>query len=127
MIKANSTVKLNMAAIGQLSRAQIVALEHTGEALRGEVKDAQVVPMKTGNLTGEAFFCDYSEESQGKATLVHNTPYARRLYFHPEYHFNKEFHENAKGKWFEDYVPGGKHDQFAQKKYKEIYRRIAGL
>lgn len=127
MIKVNSTVKLNMAAIGRLSMAQIVALEHTAEALHGEVKDAQVIPMKTGNLTGEAFFCDYSKESQGKATLVHNAPYARRLYFHPEYHFNKKFHENAKGKWFEDYVPGGKHDQFAQKKYKEIYRRIAGL
>lgn len=127
MIKVNSTVKLNMAAIGRLSMAQIVALEQTAEALHGEVKDAQVIPMKTGNLTGEAFFCDYSKESQGKATLVHNAPYARRLYFHPEYHFNKEFHENAKGKWFEDYVPGGKHDQFARKKYKELYRRIAGL
>lgn len=127
MIMVNSTVKLNMAAISRLSKAQIVALEQTAEALHGEVKDAQVIPMKTGNLTGEAFFCDYSKESQGKATLVHNAPYARRLYFHPEYHFNKEFHENAKGEWFEDYVPGGKYDQFAQKKYKEIYRRIAGL
>lgn len=127
MIKVNSTVKLNMAAIGRLSKAQTAALEQTAEALHGEVKDAQVVPMKTGNLTGEAFFCDYSEASQGKATLVHDAPYARRLYFHPEYHFSKEFHENAKGRWFEDYVPGGKHDQFAQKKYKEIYRRIAGL
>lgn len=127
MINVNSTVRLNMATINQLCRAQIEALEQTAEALHGEVKDAQVVPMKTGNLTGEAFFCDYSKESQGKATLVHNEPYARRLYFHPEYHFNKEFHENAKGKWFEDYVPGGKHEKFAQKKYKEIYRRIAGL
>jgi len=127
MINVNSTVKLNMAKIGQLCQAQIMALEQTAEKLHGEVKDAQVVPMKTGNLTGEGFFCDYSEASHGKVTLVHEGPYARRLYFHPEYHFNKEFHENAKGKWFEDYVPGGKYDEFAQNAYKNLYRRIAGL
>lgn len=131
MIKVNSTVKLNMAAIGRLSKAQIVALEQTAEALHGEVKDAQVIPMKTGNLTGEAFFCDYSKESQGKATLVHNAPYARRLYFHPEYHFNKKFHENAKGKWFEDWADppdgNGRRSKSVREKYKEIYRRIAGL
>ncbi len=137
MIKVNSTVKLNMAKIGQLCQAQIMALEQTAEALHTEVVQAQVVPRKDGNLQGESFFEDTSQSSSGKVTLVHSAPYARRLYFHPEYHFHKEPWEdkagkhdgnpNAKGKWFEDYVPGGKYDQFAQTKYKELYRRIAGL
>lgn len=127
MIKVNSAIKLNMPRLRQLTQAQITALEQTAEALHEEIANAQVVPMDTGNLTGESFFCDYSEINQGKATLVHSTPYARRLYFHPEYHFNKEFHADAKGKWFEDWEPGGKEEAWARDAYKRIYRRIAGL
>lgn len=88
MIKVKSSVKLNMPKITQLTKAQVKALEYTAELLHGEVKDAQVIPMETGELSGEAFFCDYSESNQGKVTLVHSTPYARRLYFHPEYHLS---------------------------------------
>lgn len=127
MIKVNSKVKLNMPKIKKMTQAQVTALEQTAEALHGEVKDAQVIPMKDGNLSGEAFFCDYSESRQGKVSLIHSTPYARRLYFHPEYHFNKEFHENARGKWFEDWLPGGKEQDFVQKAFKEFYRRLTGV
>ncbi|MFR8033431.1 MAG: hypothetical protein ACLU6W_05340 [Lachnospiraceae bacterium] len=127
MRKVTSRVKMNMPKIKQLTQAQVTALEQTAGVLHGEVKDAQVVPMKTGNLSGEAFFCDYSESNQGKVSLVHSTPYARRLYFHPEYHFNKEFHENARGEWFEDWLPGGKNQDFAQKTFKEFYRRLTGV
>lgn len=127
MIKVSSSVKLNMPRIRQLSQAQVTALEQTAEALHGEVKDAQVVPMETGNLTGEAFFCDYSESRNGKVTLVHSTPYARRLYYHPEYDFRKDYHANAKGRWFEDWEPGGKNKDFAVNAYKEMYRRLTGL
>lgn len=127
MMKVNSRVKLNMPKIRQLTQAQVTALERTAELLHGEVKDAQVVPMKTGNLTGEQFSCDYSQSSQGKVTLVHSTPYARRLYFHPEYKFNKEFHEDAKGKWLGDWMPGGKKSDFAPEAFKKFYRRLTGL
>lgn len=126
MIQVNSRVQLNGPRIRQLTQAQIRALEQTAEALHGEVKEAQVIPMQTGNLTGEAFFCDYSESNHGKVSLVHNTPYARRLYYHPEYTFSKDYHANAKGKWFEDWLTEGSQADFAKKAYKEIYRRIAG-
>lgn len=127
MINVNSVIRLNFPRIQQLTDAQITALEQTAELLHGEVKDAQVVPMDKGTLTGEAFFCDYSEVNHGKVSLVHSTPYARRLYFHPEYHFNKEFHENAKGKWFEDWLPGGSDADFAKNAYKEFYRRLTNV
>lgn len=127
MMKVTSKIKMNFPKIKQLTQAQVKALEQTAETLHGEIKDAQVVPMKKGNLSGEAFFCDYSESKQGKVSLVHSTPYARRLYFHPEYHFNKEFHANARGEWFEDWLPGGKNQDFAQKTFKELYRRLAGV
>lgn len=127
MIKVNSVIKLDLSKISALEDAQIRALEQTAEALHTEVVQAQVIPRDTGNLQGEAFFCDYSKSNAGKTSLVHNTPYARRLYYHPEYHFKTDENPNAKGKWFEDWAQGGEHEDFAQKAYAKLYRRIAGL
>lgn len=127
MISVNSIVKLNMPAISQLCNAQIEALEQTAEALHTKVVQRQVMPFATGNLQNENTFVDYSQSPNGKASIVSSTPYARRLYFHPEYHFKKDENPYAQGKWYEDYIPGGKYDTFAQQKYKELYRRIAGL
>lgn len=127
MIKVNSSVKLNMPVIRQLTNASITALEQTAEALHDEVVQAQVVPRDQGTLQNEAFFVDVSESSEGKVSLVHNTPYARRLYFHPEYHFKKDENPHARGEWFKDWLPGGKKSDFAPNVFKELYRRLTGL
>lgn len=126
MTQVNSRVVINQSIIKRLSKAAVEALEKTGEALHTEIGKAQVVPMDKGTLSGEAFFCDYSDSSKGNVRLVHSTPYARRLYFHPEYHFSKEEHSNAQGEWFKDWADGGKKEDFARKAYAEHYRRIAG-
>ena len=125
MIKVNSKVRLNMAKIRQLTSAQATALEQTAEALHTEIVQAQVVPRDKGTLQGEAFAPDYSQSRSG--TLVHSEPYARRLYFHPEYHFQKGENPNARGEWFEDWMPGGKNADFAINTYKKLYRRLGGL
>lgn len=127
MIKVSSKVRMNMPAIKVLTKAQNLALEQTAEALHTEVVQAQVVPRDTGNLQNEAFFVDASKLPSGKVSLVHSTPYARRLYFHPEYHFSKDENPNAKGKWFNDWLQGGTQSDFAIKTYKEIYRRLTGV
>ena len=127
MIKVNSTVKLNFPKINQLTRAQVAALEQTAEGLHTEVEQAQVFPRDTGALQNESTFVDTSESSHGKASIISSTPYARRLYFHPEFHFKKDENPNAKGKWYEDWLPGGKNADFAVKAFKENYRRLAGL
>ena len=127
MIKVSSVVKLNFPKIRQLTQAQVTALEQTAEALHTEVVQAQVIPRDTGNLQNESTFVDYSESKSGKVTLVSSTPYARRLYFHPEYHFQKHENPNAKGEWYEDWMPGGKESDFAINTYKKIYRRLTGL
>ncbi|MFQ9479435.1 hypothetical protein [Waltera sp.] len=87
---------------------------------------AQVFPRDTGNLQNESTFVDYSESSQGKVSIISSTPYARRLYFHPEYHFQKTENPNARGEWYEDWI-SRKKSEYCQKAYKQIYRRIAGL
>ena len=44
MISVNSTVKLNFPKIQQLTRAQVMALEQTAEALHTNVVHSQVFP-----------------------------------------------------------------------------------
>lgn len=127
MIKATSKVKLNFPKIRQLEKAQVQALEQTAEALHTEVVQAQVFPFQTGNLQNESTFVDYSNSSQGEVSLISSTPYARRLYFHPEFHFDKTENPNAKGKWYKDWEPGGRKSNFAAGAYKEIYRRLTGV
>ena len=124
MIKVNSTIKMDWGKIRQLEDAQITALEQTAEALHTEVVQAQVFPRDTGNLQNESTFVDYSESGQGKVSIVSATPYARRLYYHPEYHFHKDENPNAKGKWYDDWLPGGTNASFAADAFKENYRRL---
>ena len=100
-----------------------------------EVKNAQVVPRKDGTLQGESFFVDYSNSKNGEVALVHNEPYARRMYFHPEYNFrtgpwedNKgrkhDGNPNAKGNWYEDWLEGGEKADFVPKTYAQIYKSL---
>lgn len=124
MIKVKSVVKMNFPRIRQLEQAQVTALEQTAEELRTDVKQAQVMPFKTGTLQGEGTFVDYSESRQGKVSIISNTLYARRLYFHPEYHFQTKENPNARGKWYSDWLPGGKKSDFAIDTYKRIYRGL---
>ena len=126
-MNATSKVRIDQRKIAELTRAAVTSLVQTAEALHTEVIQAQVVPRDTGNLQNEAFFVDTSESNSGTVTLAHSTPYARRLYFHPEYNFQTEENPNAKGKWFEDWLPGGKSENFCEKAFKEFYRRNAGL
>lgn len=126
-MQVKSTVKLNMPRIRELSQAAVTALERTGEALHTEVVQAQVMPFDTGNLQNESTFVDCSESNNGKVVIVTSTPYARRLYYHPEYHFQMKENPNARGKWYEDWLPGGSKADFAPNAFKKIYKKVGGV
>lgn len=126
-MQVKSTVKLNMPRIRRLSQAAVKALEMTAEALHTEVVQAQVFPFDTGNLQNESTFVDCSDSSKGKVTLVSNTPYARRLYYHPEFHFQTDENPNAKGRWYEDWMPGGSKADFTPNTFKKIYKKVGGV
>ncbi len=116
MIKVNSSVKINFPTFRQLEKAQVIALEQTAEALHAKVVQAQVVPRMDGALQNEDFFVDTSFSAYGRVSLIHATPYARRLYFHPEYKFQK-------GPW-EEYVveKDGKKKHLDSAEAAETYR-----
>jgi len=125
-MKVSSKVTINSQKIKQLTKAAVTALEQTAEALHTEVVQAQVMPRDTGTLQNESSFVDYSQSSKGRVTLVSSTPYARRLYYHPEYKFKTDENSNAKAHWYEEWIDGSQKD-FCKKAYKEFYRRAGGL
>lgn len=126
-MQVKSTVKMNMPRIRQLTGAAIKALELTAEALHTEVVQAQVMPRDTGNLQNESTFVDYSQSARGKASLVSSTPYARRLYYHPEYNFQTDENPSAQGEWYKDWLPGGKKENFAPEAYKVFFKKLGGV
>ena len=145
MINVKSVINLNLPKIRQLTDAQITALEQTAEALHTEVVQAQVMPRDTGALqgertaikagdtitkeypSGESASNTITKASNGKVSLITTAPQVRRLYFHPEYHFQTDENPHARGKWYTDWLPGGKEADFAAKTFKELYRRMADI
>lgn len=126
-MQVKSSIKLNLPRIRELSQAAVTALELTAEALHTEVVQAQVMPFETGHLQDDATFVDYSESQQGRVTLVSSTPYARRLYYHPEYNFQTDENPFAGGKWFEPWLPGGVNQDFAKEAFRKFYKRVGGV
>ena len=118
-------VKMNQVRIKQLSTAAVHALEMTMEAVHTDIGQAETVPFKTGALSGEQFFADYEDSERGRVSLVNSTPYARRLYYHPEYNFNQDEHSNAGAGWFEPYLTGNKKG-FARETFARLYKSIGG-
>ncbi|PYG90140.1 hypothetical protein LY28_00020 [Ruminiclostridium sufflavum DSM 19573] len=121
-IKVN--VKMNHAAIGRLSTAQKQALEMTAEAVKSDVTLSAMVPKQAGELERSAFI-DTSKLSKGKTRLGYDTPYARRLYWHPEYDFRTDKNASAQGKWLQTYIDGAKRN-FAKEAFRKLYRKLTG-
>lgn len=116
-----------MGKIANLTKAQRMALEMTAEAVHTDMVQSQVMPFDTGNLQNTQTFVDYSDSAKGKVTIAFNTPYARRLYYHPEFNFKKAENPNAKGRWADDYLADGSKKDFAQKTYKQLYKKLGGI
>ncbi|WHH58483.1 minor capsid protein [Petroclostridium sp. X23] len=115
-------VKMNRAKMKELSAAQRQALEMTADAVKTDVMTSAVVPKQTGELERSAFVDD-TKLKRGRVKLVYDTPYARRLYWHPEYNFRTDKNRKAGGKWLEPWISGDKKN-FAKNSFKRLYRRL---
>ena len=109
-----------------LDHAAVRSLEKTAEALHTEIVQAQVLPFRQGHLQNDSTFVDTSHSAEGHVDIVSSTPYARRLYYHPEYNFSHEENPNAQAHWFDPWADGGEHEDFAGKAFKQFYRQEAG-
>lgn len=137
-------VTFDQAKINKLTEAALQALEMTAEAVLSEIVSDQVVPKdkgilerggevavgskKAGTLQMVAFESGYVDKSRikrGKVAVTFHTPYARRLYWHPEYNFRTDNNPNARGKWMHMYLEGGSKDRFAQKAFTRFLRKLS--
>ncbi len=126
LVKVTSKVKINQAIVKQITNAIAKSLEQTAEALHTEVAQAQVMPRDSGHLQNDGTFVDTSQSKCGRVPIVTSTPYARRLYFHPEYNFRTTENPNARGKWYEDWISGSKKD-FCPKAFAQFLKRNGGF
>jgi len=119
-------VKMHSGAIKKLERAQIIALEQTAEAVKTDVFANNVMPFDEGTLQNESTMIDASKSKRGNVTISSDLPYTRRLYFHPEYNFNKANNPNAGGRWFDPWIDGKK-KMFAINAFRTIYKKLTGV
>ena len=63
------------------------------------IKDSNVYcPEQEGTLQSSAI----TASKIGQGVVMYATPYARRLYYNPQYNFSHDKNPNARGKWFEE-------------------------
>lgn len=120
-VKVTSRIELKRAVLAKLDSAIYDALAKTADATLTELRDRQSMPFDTGNLQNDSTFVD--DRQRDKVSIVSTTPYARRLYFHPEYNYRRVNNANSGGKWFDSFL----NDDFIEKAYCKIFKRIGGL
>ena len=120
-VQVTSRIELNMSVLNMLDNAQRQAFEQTADATLTELRDRQVMPFDTGNLQNDSTFVDSTQSD--KVSIVSATPYARRLYFHPEYNFKRGNNANAGGKWFDSFL----NDDFIASAYAKLLKQRGGL
>lgn len=105
--------------------SQRKAVGMTAEQMRTELITLQTMPFQTGDLQNVYSYIDTNEIKKGQVKIVHDTPYARRLYYNPQYNFDHTFNVNAGGLWWEPWLTGEKKDR-PMLLYKHFYRKITG-
>ncbi len=135
-------IKLDMQAIKAIEDAAIKSAEVAMEQVRTNLVSSQTLPADQYVLQNGGMYADNPKSYQGyKAkesvinvssndevhiSLVNDVPQARRLYYHPEYHFYKGNNLNAGGKWLEPYITGDKKD-LAKNEFMAEFKKRTGV
>lgn len=127
-------VQLNHKNIAYVKNLANQALKETADAVKSDLQQSQTMPFgndtteyakkigyKAGTLQNRSTFVDDSKKNSGKVSIVSDTPYARRMYFHPEYNFYTGHNSKAGGEWFGPYISGNK-KTFVRKAFAKLMR-----
>lgn len=118
------SVKWKHEVIAKDVKAAQSALFQTAEALHTEVVQAQVMPFDTGTMQNTATSVQKIDKDHVQLQTI--TPYATRLYYHPEYNFNKRNNPKAQGRWLDRWITGSKKN-WCNKTFEKIFRKLAGF
>lgn len=116
------TSKINRDYINYIKEEAQENLVKTADAIRTDLVQSQTMPFDSGEMQNTKTFIDTREIKKNKVSIVSDTPYARRLYFHPEYNFQQGKNANAGGMWFSPYITGNKKD-YAKKIFAQLMKR----
>ena len=116
-------VKLNAGAIQRISEAVKQAAVDTMQVVYTDLVSSRTMPFDNGDMQNNN---TWVEQTENGAVLITGSIQARRLYYHPEYNFQRGKNPNVGAYWLEPYISGDKKD-FIRDKYIELFRRRAGL
>ncbi len=116
-------IELDMRAIKNLEKAVPESAKKAMEQLIIDVRGEQTMPFDTGDMQNNQTFVTAED---GCVRLVTGSPQSRRLYYHPEYNFQRGKNANAGGKWLEAYISGDKKD-FVKEQFKREFKRRTGV
>lgn len=120
-------IDLDIAAIAKLEAAAKSAAGIAIEALKTDVITAQVMPFDTGDMQNTQTFTTTEDDGDSVTSrLVTGSPQARRLFYHPEYNFQKVNNPNAGGEWLKPWIDGDRKD-FVKDTFTENYKKEAGV
>lgn len=123
-MKVKINIKLNQGNVSKLVQAQKQAIEMTADAVLSDIKTSAVTPKENGDLERSGFV-DTSQLEKFVVSIIFDTPYARRLYWHPEYNFRTDKNVNAQGLWMQSYIDGEKKD-FIKETYTKLFKQLSG-
>ena len=115
--------KPNEAFLKMLEKAETKALELAIDQLKSDLILSQTVPFDTGTLQNVLTFIR-TKDKQGD--IISQGPYARRLYFHPEYNFRRDKNPNAGGRWLDPYLKGGAKQNLFREYYRTFLKKELG-
>ena len=106
-------IELDMDALAKISAAARAAALETAAAVKTDILASQTMPRDNGTMEGTLDVKDQFCDSDTVHTILQTDgPQARRLYFHPEYNFQKVNNPNAGAGWYETYKEGGAKEDF---------------
>ena len=112
------TIKFNNQKIHEIESIVKSSAVEVMELLHTDLEISQTMPFDTGDMQNNQTFVESIENG---AVLITGSPQARRLYYHPEYNFQKK-NANAGAYWLEPYINGSKSD-FVKVNFADIMKR----
>jgi hypothetical protein len=135
-------IKLDMQAIKAIEDAAVKSAEVAMEQVRTDLVSSMTLPADTYVLQNGGQYVNDPKEYQGykndksiieyrndkdiHVALVNDVPQARRLYYHPEYHYQRGKNLNAGGAWLEPYITGSKKD-LAKNEFVAEFKKRTGV
>lgn len=126
------TIKLNQQKINDIENAVKSSALETIEALHSDLLKSKTMPFAGGNMQNNQTFVAVEGEDtiNGKdiysVSIITDSSQARRLYYHPEYHFQTGNNYNAGAYWLEPYLTGNKKD-FVKVNFIDALKRRTGI